>query len=553
MNMYNGKEFTDQQFKLIQLGNNNGLNVDAYAKPHYSAEKMSNIIAVLAGETHRYNGNEYTDEQIEFIRTGLEATLDVDVYANPKISAENMESIMYIMLSGVNLDYKLLPKLDSGILKLIISGIDKGLKVYHLVNQNYSYGQALEIYLGLENDIDISKYANYKFSSEKMELIRLGMINNVDVSEYLELNRNDIFRRISLCITYDWDIKCVTDKRLSEEQIEVILEGLNSGIDVTTYAKPGLPKNEMSLRLEYIKENGSLQGYKSEARKLYESGERTVEQLSDDIKSLHLFDELPKDYWLYITELYSIYYLKCGKDVKEAYNTEVKHMKRVLNLEKITPSIPYGDYSEEQLDFIFDLFDSGDDYVDLAKPDYTIEQMTFMHDNPELAQFICKSYTLAQMEMLDEFKDSEYFEILANPDLNAEHMEILYHDLIDGYDISGYCSVGNSIDRVKFFSLMQRYNYDTDYFIEKDFSNAQLRMLTRGVIKRIPIMDYAKPEYSVSFMALVEMALENQINIKDILDSKYSEDLEYELFTVIKDSAKPDSHRRLVYARPLEV
>lgn len=43
MAMYNGKEFTEQQIRMILLGSNNGLNVNSFAKTYYTPEKCQTL------------------------------------------------------------------------------------------------------------------------------------------------------------------------------------------------------------------------------------------------------------------------------------------------------------------------------------------------------------------------------------------------------------------------------------------------------------------------------------------------------------------------------
>ncbi|MCQ4866175.1 LPD25 domain-containing protein [Pseudoflavonifractor phocaeensis] len=84
--------FTPRQWKFIELGLSEGLNVFAYADPRFSAEQMEKILNGLEKyvDTGIYADPVYTPEQMEFIFYGLRKGFNVALYASPANSVDYM-------------------------------------------------------------------------------------------------------------------------------------------------------------------------------------------------------------------------------------------------------------------------------------------------------------------------------------------------------------------------------------------------------------------------------------------------------------------------------
>lgn len=549
MAMYNGKEFTEQQMRMILLGSNNGLNVNSFAKTYYTPEKMSNIIGVLTGKTNRYNGEDYTAEQIKLIKDGLNLELDVDVYANPDFTPEKMDTIMMIMVAESSIDCQHLGEFTLNQLKLIVKGIDEGLKVHLYANPDLDELQMCEVYLGVKSNVNIYEYNNSEYSCEKMRLVRVCLENGIDPIDYITPIDylqciNDLYHyAVSVGIECGCNQEYLNSDNFTPLQILELVIGCKNGVDVSSWAKPDIPEYEMYKRRSYMKQHGSLDNYISSFEAFFG---HNLQQ--DDLKN-----QL-KNSSVLMRKYAAKYYELCvvnKNTTEELFIKDIRHLKRSLGLDKLNPAIKFGKYSDEQLVFLLKCLLNGLDLGVFANPDYTMEQLTFMLDNLHLANMIKKAYSSEQLEILSKFKDDiKYFEILANPDLTEEHMDILYNDLIEGLKVVSYAKPDMSMVKVKFLSLSQRYGYNPDDYL--DFSDEQYQVMIKGLLHRVNIRHFAKPEMSLESMEIIEEALSKRINVGEAFENSDREeamcelliksdeiDLVEEELDEIRSSAKP--------------
>ena len=571
MAMYNGKEFTEQQMRMILLGSNNGLNVNSFAKTYYTPEKMSNIIGVLTGKTNRYNGEDYTDEQIKLIKDGLNLELDVDVYANPDFTPEKMDTIMMIMVAESSIDCQHLGEFTLNQLKLIVKGIDEGLKVHLYANPDLDELQMYEVYLGVKSNVNIYEYNNSEYSCEKMRLVRVCLENGIDPIDYitpidyLQCINDLYYYAVSVGIECGCNQEYLSSDDFTPLQILELVTGCKNGVDISSWAKPDIPEYEMYKRRSYMEQHGSLDNYISSFEAFFG---HNLQQ--DDLKKqLKNSSVLMRKY---ATKYYELCVVN-KNTTEELFIKDIRHLKRSLGLDKLNPAIKFGKYSDEQLVFLLRCLLNGLDLGVFANPDYTMEQLAFMLDNLHLANMIKKAYSSEQLEILSKFKDDiKYFEILANPDLTEEHMDILYNDLIEGLKVASYAKPDISMVKVKFLSLSQRYGYNPDDYL--DFSDEQYQVMIKGLLHRVNIRHFAKPEMSLESMEIIEEALSKRINVEEAFENSDREeamcelliksdeiDLAEEELDEIQSSAKPDEKsaeksdikvkkaRKKVYAR----
>ena len=549
MAMYNGKEFTEQQMRMILLGSNNGLNVNSFAKTYYTPEKMSNIIGVLTGKTNRYNSEDYTDEQIKLIKDGLNLELDVDVYANPDFTPEKMDTIMMIMVAESSIDCQHLGEFTLNQLKLIVKGIDEGLKVHLYANPDLDELQMYEVYLGVKSNVNIYEYNNPKYSCEKMRLVRVCLENGIDLIDYitpidyLQCINDLYYYAVSVGIECGCNQEYLSSDDFTPLQILELVTGCKNGVDISSWAKPDIPEYEMYKRRSYTEQHGSLENYISSFEAFFW---HNLQQ--DDLKNqLKNSSALMRKYAAKYYELCVVN----KNTTEELFIKDIRHLKRSLGLDKLNPAIKFGKYSDEQLVFLLKCLLNGLDLGVFANPDYTMEQLIFMLDNLHLANMIKKAYSSEQLEILSKFKDDiKYFEILANPDLTEEHMNILYNDLIEGLKVDSYAKPDMSMVKVKFLSLSQRYGYNPDDYL--DFSDEQYQIMIKGLLHRVNIRHFAKPEMSLESMEIIEEALSKRINVGEAFENSDREeamcelliksdeiDLVEEELDEIRSSAKP--------------
>lgn len=96
-----------------------------------------------------YAKPEYNWEQMYELRRGLEAGLDVSIYANPKFNQWKMEEIRLALHDKLTIEQiKIFAKtwFSAGQMRVIRSGIKKGLNVLLYAKENYTQAEMCDIY-----------------------------------------------------------------------------------------------------------------------------------------------------------------------------------------------------------------------------------------------------------------------------------------------------------------------------------------------------------------------------------------------------------------------
>lgn len=103
--IYKGHEFLLQQYKEIEYGLKEGLDVDIYAKPEYSWLQMMQIRFGLEDklDVSTYVNPKFDENQMEEIRLGLEKSLDVSQYADINCHSSKMKDIRLMMIDNSNI------------------------------------------------------------------------------------------------------------------------------------------------------------------------------------------------------------------------------------------------------------------------------------------------------------------------------------------------------------------------------------------------------------------------------------------------------------------
>lgn len=255
LDVYKSKGFMDIQLRQIQLGLEDKLPVEVYAK------------------------TEYDWFQMEEIRMGLKANVDVSLYANPHISYEKMRQIRKGLLAGMDLT-EYLDK-SAGIIRQIRHARMVGIDIVKYIEEGYDAEQLSEIAKALSEGIALDEYINNEFRAASIAEIRCGIEQGLDVSLYAKIYYSwRQMREIRLGLERRIDVSKYNSKLYNWEQMREIRLGLEDGLDVESYRLLRYTAREMKIKRQSIMENEYSEGLASM---------RNIKAASEDILAVHKF------------------------------------------------------------------------------------------------------------------------------------------------------------------------------------------------------------------------------------------------------------------------
>ena len=137
---------------------------------------------------------------------------------------------------------------------------EKGVGISKYADPKYNHQQLSEIYAGICENVDISLYADDSFDAEQMWELRTGLKHNIDISVYRDTDYSNVHMSyIRQCLEEGIDVTYLLDSNLDPYQVHLIEIGLRKKLDVSKYAIPQLPFEEMkSIFIELEKQQETL-------------------------------------------------------------------------------------------------------------------------------------------------------------------------------------------------------------------------------------------------------------------------------------------------------
>lgn len=192
------KNYTEKQWREIQLGIESGVDVSIYAKVYYHHAQMREL------------------------RLGLEQGFDVHIYSDRFLYSKDM----FLIRKCMELKFE----------------------VSYFLNKELNYKQKEQIFYGMLSGINYAIYAKAGYNEWKMKEVRLGMEKGFDLTPYLDTHNHNQMHQIRLGMESQNDYKTYDDVRFKQAQMAEILAGLQKGLDVSAYADFNLPIEVMRSR-----------------------------------------------------------------------------------------------------------------------------------------------------------------------------------------------------------------------------------------------------------------------------------------------------------------
>lgn len=195
-------------------------------------------------------GKDFDEEQLKEIYSGVENNLVVD-YANPSYDSYKMEVIKNALIHNVKIDYDFeIPSFTFR--NKAINGFEQKINVipFLLKYPNLNEDKIDVIIYGLTLNISNSKinyYINQNFNIEELFEIFKGLESGVDVSIYAKPEYDERqMQEIREGLEQKLNVEIYLTPKFTGNQMYEIRVGLENNIDVSIYANPKYSEKEMN-------------------------------------------------------------------------------------------------------------------------------------------------------------------------------------------------------------------------------------------------------------------------------------------------------------------
>lgn len=213
---------------------------------------------------------------------------------------------------------------------------------------DYTYSQLIELTMGIQKGFDISKFNDPELTAYQMHFIReaLSLSKSLDnVKEYDDMQLKEILEGLYEGVDV---IKFITPE-FNAEQIGYLVQSIVLGLDTESLAKPEYDEVLLELICQYPK-------YVDSFIELFEKG-----YMGDQIYEIFTGNKKGVNVLPYITP--------------DASVSKIIILNNALILGVDVSELPIIDLNEGQLRILVDLASDGFDIRDLAKPEYSEDEM----------------------------------------------------------------------------------------------------------------------------------------------------------------------------------
>lgn len=474
---------------------------------------------------------EFNNYQMRKIRIGLESGVDVNRYLNPNLDAWKMERILMLLKRGIDPDLYIKPEYSSDLSDMIANCVISGRDYSVLIKPCYNDGQRTEIYYGMINDIDYKIYENPKYSVQIMECIRYCLMEGVNVLSYIRDGYNigqckEICRAINSGISLDK----ILNKNYSYKVMKEIIDLEKEGINTTKYFEQGFNINQLKIYIDATKEHRFPDEKEDYSR--WFKPEYPRYKMKKIRKQLKICDEI-HDYFDYDFDsetesvLNSNYYrgidlLKYAKlgfegirleEIGLAIRSGAKDVKPMLNF-----NLNYNQLKEIRFGF-----EHGVD-------------VTIYSDIKNSWSTMYKIRILLENDLNPESNKIGFNEVFPNgslEDYDSEQIDVIFWGYLKGVDFKRYLDPSIPAARMRnIYWMMENEKYGVV------FNDDQLKIIAKGVEQDLPIIKYAKSEYTADQMKLIVKGLEEGLNTYNYENCEFSIDQMYLIYRCEKDGLR---------------
>lgn len=355
-----------------------------------------------------------------------------------------------------------------------------------------------------------------RFNEEQKEVLLQGVDRGVDISIYADPTFNSWqMKEILTGLENKLDVSIFAEPEFNDAQMEQIREGLEQGLDVSIYAKPEFDELQMA-EIKY--------------------------GLSRDI-----------DASIYANPKYDHYQMEeIAEGLIENQNVSIY----------VNPEFHHWQMKEIRLGLLHDV-----DVTVYADPRYNDEQMEQIREGLEnhftVEVYADPEFDANQMEQirlgLEQGIDAELY---AQHNLNYNQMERIRTALEAGdFNDEQLSEIGKGIDADVDVTIYARLQYDeyqmeqirlglengvdVDFYTNHMFNSEQMELIRLGLEQELDVSIYAKPEFDANQMESIRVGLLNNLDVSVYADPKFNDEQMKEILSGLENELNVD-----IYANP---
>lgn len=480
-----------------------------------------------------FRGKDYNGIDYGFILKGIKENLDIDKFNKPCFQYDQKSEIIDGLRSGVDVDIYANPKFNSNQMRTLRFALEDGLDVKSIAKPEYSDNRIRGLVTCIENNYDISLVDKPEYSDELVYNIGCYVERGMDYSEILNPQLDD--EQISAITTasyYDGDFSDILKPEYPGDMMKILIKARCMGVNIMPYIEKGYTMNECFYICHALADNLDVNRFIQYSLKPYDlmniaSFEKhfNTEELLNQGYSIEqlkvLYDAIiegreNEDFAIWFKPGYSVKQMNRFREQLRCHNTifdndfdrDTDWQLCIANNHGLN-LLEYANagYTGKKLEIIRELLEKGLDITPLLNPEFNEHQLSVIGYGVEkgidVTVYANPKYDWSNMwsilHLLENERDpkpgkltfSDVFSEIKLDEYEDEQLCAIFWAISKNLDITEYLNPELSATTMKNMYWKTVNNVD-----ETKFSDEQLKVIRDGIKRCLPMLLYAKPEYS---------------------------------------------------------
>lgn len=480
-----------------------------------------------------FRGKDYEWFDYSFIVEGIKYNLDIDKFNKPYFDYNQKGEIVDGLKSNIDVDIYAKPEFNYNQMRSLRLALEDGLDVKAIAKPEYSDRRICGLITCIENNYDISLVDKPEYSDELVYNIGCYVKRGMDYSEILNPQLDD--EQISAITTasyYDCDFSDILKPEYPGDMMKILIKARCMGVNIMPYIKKGYTMNECFYICHALADNIDVDRFIQYDLKPYDlmniaSFEKhfNTEELLNQGYSIEqlkvLYDAIMEgreneDFAIWFKPEYSVKQMNRFREQLRCHNTifdndfdrDTDWQLCIANNHGLN-LLEYANagYTGKKLEIIRELLEKGLDITPLLNPEFNEHQLSVIGYGVEkgidVTVYANPKYDWSNMwsilHLLENERDpkpgkltfSDVFSEIKLDKYEDEQLCVIFWAINKNLDITEYLNPALSATTMKNMYWKTVNNVD-----ETKFSDKQLEVIRDGVERDLPMLLYAKPEYS---------------------------------------------------------
>lgn len=355
-----------------------------------------------------------------------------------------------------------------------------------------------------------------RFNEEQKEVLLQGVDRGVDISIYADPTFNSWqMKEILTGLENKLDVSIFAEPEFNDAQMEQIREGLEQGLDVSIYAKPEFDELQMAEIKYGLSRDIDVSIYANPKFDHYQMEEIAEGLIENQNVSIYANPEF--------------------------HHWQMKEIRLGL-LHDVNVTV-YVDprYNDEQMEQIREGLENHLTVEVYADPEFDANQMEQirlgLEQGIDAELYAQHNLNYNQMERIRT--------ALEAGDFNDEQLSEIGKGIDADVDVTVYARLQYDAHQMEQIRLGLENGVDVDFYTNHMFNSEQMELIRLGLEQELDVSIYAKPEFDANQMESIRVGLLNNLDVSVYADPKFNDEQMKEILSGLENELNVD-----IYANP---